>query len=678
MTDSPQSLATQLPTIEANIDALNELAGRLCAGEPERALTLSKEALQLAINAGYILGRAASRRTLARLYGQRRQWAQALDYARQAQHDDSLLADPAGQIQTLLILGEITGGLADFTAAAGHLLAALELASRSPTHPLQSECHLALANLFKQQGDFGPALTHFEQYHHLTVARRRQAEAEAQRRAAKLAVLAEVGHQITAVPDLPTVLKRIASRAKELLLADNIAIFIHRPYKNSFDTLLALGPDAPAINNFAVLPGRGIMGHILQTARAEIIENTAADPRVIQIPNTGLPNETLMCAPLPARHQIIGLMALWRSLERGPFEPADLDFLAALARQAAIAIERARLVNEAEEARQAAATADKTKSTFLAKMSHELRTPLNSILGFAQLLGRSPNLDADSRETVRIIQRSGEHLLTLINDVLNYARLESGQSTLNEQEVDLFVLLESLKEMFQLRANEKQLRLEFNHGTNVPRHIRTDEAKLREVLINLLGNALKFTQTGAVSVQVHRAEFSGAPNSLLAAHYALLRFEVSDTGPGIAPHKTETLFKAFEHKNPDQPVPAGTGLGLAISHKFVQMMGGKIAVDSQPGQGATFCFEITVGLVEYAADDLHLSQGLAGVVPVDLSLLPADIVAELALAARQTDMARINQLIDRIRDTAPDVAGSLASLAYNFEYDRILALLGAN
>lgn len=678
MTDSPQSPATQLPTIEQKIDALNELAGQLCAGEPEQALTLSKEALQLAINADYILGRAASRRTLARLYGQRRQWAQALDYARQAQHDDSLLADATGQIQTRLILGEIAGGQADFSAAAEHLLAALELASGSPAHPLQSECHLALANLFKQQGDFGPALTHFEQYHHLTAARQRQAEAEARRRAVKLSVLAEIGRQINTAPDLPTVLKRIASRAKEMLLADNVAIFMHRPHKNSFDTLLALGPDALAINEFAVLPGRGIMGHILQTGHAELIENTAVDPRVIQIPNTDLPNETLMCAPLPARRQVIGLMALWRNLDRGPFEPADLDFLAALARQAAIAIEHVRLVNEAEEARQAADAANKTKSTFLAKMSHELRTPLNSILGFAQLLGRNPNLDADSRETVKIIGRSGEHLLTLINDILNYARLESDQTTLNEKEVDLFLLLDSLKEMFQLRADEKQLRLEFSRQTNVPRYIRTDEAKLRQVLINLLSNALNFTQTGTVSVAVQRAAFSSVPNSLLAAHYALLRFEVNDTGPGIDPQKTETLLKAFEHPSPNQPAPAGAGLGLAISQKFVQMMGGKISVDNQPGQGATFCFEITVGLVEYVADNLHPPPVSIESAPVDLSLLPADIIAELVLAARQTDMVQINQLIDHIRGTAPDVARNLASLAYNFEYDRILALLGAN
>jgi PAS domain S-box-containing protein len=256
--------------------------------------------------------------------------------------------------------------------------------------------------------------------------------------------------------------------------------------------------------------------------------------------------------------------------------------------------------------KETAEAANRAKSAFLANMSHELRTPLNAILGFSQLLNRNTALNANQKKQVGIINRSGEHLLNLINDILEMSKIEAGRVILNLKNFGLYQMLHSLKELFSLRAESKGLELRIQIAANVPEYIQTDESKLRQVLINLLSNAIKFTQAGSVTLRVSIASSSSGNQSLSGNAQSCLSFEVTDTGPGIEPNEQEILFEPFVQTKTGQKSLEGTGLGLPISRQFVQLMGGELTVYSIPGQGATFYFEIPVDLA--GEEDLPLPQ----------------------------------------------------------------------
>jgi CheY-like chemotaxis protein/anti-sigma regulatory factor (Ser/Thr protein kinase) len=222
-------------------------------------------------------------------------------------------------------------------------------------------------------------------------------------------------------------------------------------------------------------------------------------------------------------------------------------------------------------------------------MSHELRTPLTVILLYAELLKKKQGMADSIRAYGDTIHRSGKHLLTLIENVLDLAKIEAGRTTLHPTEFDLFALLDNLENMFLLNAQSRGLRLMFEYEQGLPKRVRADAAKLRQVLINLLGNAVKFTQEGSITLRVSASEKTK------------LHFEVEDTGPGMAQDELETVFEPFVQSTAGQQAQVGAGLGLAISHKFIQLMGGEISVQSQPGKGTTFAFHIPVETVMVVA-----------------------------------------------------------------------------
>lgn len=239
---------------------------------------------------------------------------------------------------------------------------------------------------------------------------------------------------------------------------------------------------------------------------------------------------------------------------------------------------------ELREAKAVAESANQAKSVFLANMSHELRTPLNAILGFAQILRRSPQLPPEHRTRLEVISRNGDHLLTMINEILDLSKIEAGKLVLEEKDFSLQRLLAGIVDTFGLRAVDKGLEFQTDLAADLPDGVRGDETKLRQVLINLLGNALKFTERGSVRLVVRTVEGG--------AEKVRVEFAVSDSGVGIAAAEQARLFEPFHQTESGRRYAQGTGLGLAISQRCVQLMGGVIRVDSSEAGGSKFGFEL--------------------------------------------------------------------------------------
>jgi PAS domain S-box-containing protein len=251
--------------------------------------------------------------------------------------------------------------------------------------------------------------------------------------------------------------------------------------------------------------------------------------------------------------------------------------------------ERKQALEELQIAKEMAESANKAKSTFLASMSHELRTPLNGILGYAQILNRDKNLTKHQKDGIEIIQRSGEHLLTLINDILDISKIEANKLELRACDFRLSSFLKEIAKLFRIRIEDKGI--EFITEINLPLIIHADEKRLRQILLNLLSNAVKFTQQGQIKLKVSQIN-------------ELIRFEVEDSGIGILPKNLETIFLPFQQVGENNLQQAeGTGLGLAISKKMVEMMTGQLRVESTHGKSSRFWFEIPLVLSNQTLPD---------------------------------------------------------------------------
>ena len=237
------------------------------------------------------------------------------------------------------------------------------------------------------------------------------------------------------------------------------------------------------------------------------------------------------------------------------------------------------------KAKAEAESANRSKSTFLANMSHEIRTPLNAIIGFSQLMNRE-QLSPEQQGYALSIHRSGEHLLKLINDILELSKIEAGRFTLNPSNVDLFTLIDDLKMMFREQALAKRLQLIFETTDNLPQYLIVDENKLRQIFINLIGNALKFTNEGGIAVRI-RLDPTDVESGRLVA-------EIEDSGPGISEKELGNLFRHFEQASAGIRTSSGTGLGLALSRELAGLMGGNITVTSEEGKGSVFTFNVAV------------------------------------------------------------------------------------
>jgi len=280
-----------------------------------------------------------------------------------------------------------------------------------------------------------------------------------------------------------------------------------------------------------------------------------------------------------------GLLGIYQNDGPRHWHTEEIDMLLQIAAQLSIAIQQAELLEQLRTAKEKAESANQAKGLFLASMSHELRTPLSAILGFTELLANDENLTLDQLDSLGSIYESSKHLLGLINDVLSMSQIEAGRVNLCYEVFDLYHCVNTIKDIVYLPIREKQIKLYCELSEKLPEFIRLDEGKLKQILINLLNNAIKFTSAGQVTLRI---------NPVQTEMETGIKFEVIDTGEGMNAEELQLLFRSFQQTSTGLRSKQGTGLGLAISQKLVQMMGGEIEVSSRLGVGSHFWFTLPV------------------------------------------------------------------------------------
>ncbi len=341
---------------------------------------------------------------------------------------------------------------------------------------------------------------------------------------------------------------------------------------------------------------------------------------------------------------------------------------------------------ELEKAKKSAEIANQAKSNFFSFMSHELRTPLNSILGFSQLLAADTSLAEEHRKNIKIVHRSGEQLLTLINDILSISRLESGLMSLNERQFDLHRLLKFIKEILEIKAQSKNLQLILEWSSNLPQYIYADDIKLRHVLLHLMSNAIKLTETGIITMRVLQSRVIDENNP----EKITLHFEVENKGKGISPELIEQLlFNPFEFSL-NANLTEDIDLNWSISHEFIRLMGGELMAHPSISHGTVFMFEVNVKVnldpkkvtpplnsesLEPSTSVLNPEQrSRENLCTQSLSVMSGAWIEELYQGAAQCSDRQLQVLIEKIPPEHSTLAQTLQELVEDFRFDIILEL----
>ena len=413
-----------------------------------------------------------------------------------------------------------------------------------------------------------------------------QLHAETQRRAREMATLTEVGRDISSSLEASTVLVSIVTHARELLNGELSALFLPENNGQTFRAIAAIGIEAEDLRNDIITLGEGILGNVAKNKIGEIVNDVKNDPRVLSITGTEIDvNEHMLIVPLLANGELIGLMSVWRTGAGLEFTDFELEFLTNLSRQAVIALQNSQLFAEAQEARASAEHANQAKSAFLATMSHELRTPLNAIIGFTRIVKRKAEGVLPEKQTDNLdkVLSSAEHLLGLINTVLDISKIEAGRMDVQASNFNINLLVDQCYSTVQplIKANVK---FEKRNDTEL-RLVYSDQDKIKQIILNLLSNAAKFTHAGSVILNVYHAG-------------EVFMVDVTDSGIGMNEEALSRVFEEFQQADSSTTRQyGGTGLGLSISRSLARLLGGDLTVVSEPDKGSTFTLTLPIHFV---------------------------------------------------------------------------------
>ncbi len=353
-------------------------------------------------------------------------------------------------------------------------------------------------------------------------------------------------------------------------------------------------------DNFYEIPiKKTITGWVIKNNKSVLLKSK--DLKVLDesgdIELIGTPCKVWMGVPLRVEGDTIGVMCLQDYNDENKFSPEDLHVLDFIANQIAVALQRRMMLDNLILARQKAEEAAQSKQLFMSTMSHEIRTPLNEVIGITNLLLQG-NPREDQMDFIRTLKFSGNHLLTLVNDILDYNKMESGKIVFEEVRFKLGDFLDEIMRSYSFRSRAKELDFAIRKAGNLPEEVIGDPIRLNQILSNLLSNALKFTDKGSITVNIKELERSG--------NNSKMEFAVTDTGIGISHDKHSIIFESFTQASSDTTRHyGGTGLGLAICKKLVELQGGTITLESEPGKGSTFTFVLSFGVPEKTKEKIQ-------------------------------------------------------------------------
>jgi PAS domain S-box-containing protein len=479
------------------------------------------------------------------------------------------------------------------------------------------------------------------------ITERKQAEAELRRQTLQRQLFAEITLKIRQSLQLEEILQTTVMEVQRILHVDRVFIYqmsFHGAGSVVTETVVSDWPSILGQNlDYLCVNPKYIQDYRQGKIRAiDDLQSTQIDTCYLEkLKQLGV--KANLVVPILQRESLWGLLIVHQCSGSRQWQHFEIELLRQLADQVGIALAQSQLLEQEtqtkqqlteqnlhlEQAKREAEAANRAKSEFLANMSHELRTPLNGILGYTQILQREPNLNSKQQHDLDIIQQCGEHLLTLLNDILDLSKIEARKMELKLSDFQFPQFLENLVAIIGIHAEQKNISFNYELLSELPCIVRGDEKRLRQVLINLLGNAVKFTNQGGVTFKVGyvrgnrewevksretrqrrqvsdsteiseqtspvSACFSPTPHSSLPTHHSPLtkmRFVVEDTGIGMAPERLAEIFLPFHQISSPHDQMEGTGLGLAISQRLVQLMDGKLTVESTPGQGSVFCLEL--------------------------------------------------------------------------------------
>lgn len=442
------------------------------------------------------------------------------------------------------------------------------------------------------------------------ITEHKQSETALAKRATELETVTRVSLAVSTILDSKELLQTVVDLTKSSFDLYHVHIYL----LNEMGDRLDLAAGAGEIGRQMVIEGWNIplgqepslVARATRTRQGVVASNVHQEPD--WLPNPFLPNthaEIAVPILLGAEEQMLGVLDVQQDKVNSLTE-TDAHVLRSLANQVAVALANARLFEQIARAKEIAEIASRAKSDFLAKMSHELRTPLNGIMGYAQILNRGQDLQDWQMRGLNAIYQNGEHLLNLINDILDLSKIEAHKMELYPTKINLRDFLQSIANLVHLQSEQKEILFTYQPLTALPAKVYVDEKRLRQVLVNLLSNAIKFTARGSVTFSVAVISNSGSSpkvNSVPLANNAAypftsplpmikIRFEVADTGIGITPAQLEKIFLPFEQAGDNQHRAQGTGLGLAISREWVQAMGSDLRVESEIDQGSKFWLDL--------------------------------------------------------------------------------------